>query len=323
MANHTLINHLDRAFINTLAEDVREGLSGVPKTLPSKYFYDGKGSLLFEEICLLDEYYPTRTEQGIIREMAGKYMEKSAGCDIIELGSGSHEKISLFFDAAYPDLRKTMRYVPVDISEDAVESAMEALERRYPELPVMGIIADFTHHMEEVAMGRPSRYLFLGGTIGNFEKDQAGDFLREISRVLTDRDLLLVGFDMVKDRDLLEQAYNDSRGCTARFNLNVLEVVNRELGGNFDTGAFEHRAFFNEEESRIEMHLEANRDITIRLESLDLDIEMKKGETIHTENSHKYTPASIENLAAASGLKVLDVYSDPRNWFSLVEMQNV
>ncbi len=321
MSNHTLINHLDRAFAGTLANDVRLGLSGDPKYLPCKYLYDAKGSHLFEKICLLDEYYPTRTEHSIIQMMAAEYMKESAECDIIELGSGSHEKISLFFDAAPSDLLKTLRYVPVDISEEAVESAMETLEKKYPDLPVMGIIADFTHHMEQVVTDRPSRYLFLGSTIGNFEEDASREFLTELAENLKEDDRLLIGFDMVKEKDTLLRAYNDSRGVTALFNLNLLEVLNRELDADFAPGLFTHRAVYNEENNRIEMYLVADSDMTVNIENIGLTVQFREGETIHTENSHKYTPDTIESMAGDSGLYILRSWTDNRNWFSLVEMK--
>jgi L-histidine N-alpha-methyltransferase len=241
--------------------------------------------------------------------------------DLIELGSGATVKVRILLDAAGKHSRGSMRYIPVDISESAITGACDDLLALYPELHVLGIVADFTQQMDAIPIEHPSMICFLGGTIGNMDPEESTAFLRGISQNLKPGDRVMVGFDMVKDRCLMEAAYNDSRGITARFNKNILGVLNHQLEADFDDGDFDHLAFFNGAESRIEMHLVANKDVHVRIQSIGLEIEMERGETIHTENSRKFTKESIEDMAGQAGLAIQSWHSDGDGWFRLVIMR--
>ncbi len=315
-----ILNYLDGKYENDIARDAREGLGVSQKYVPCKYFYDARGSKLFEDICHLPEYYPTRTELSILREIAPEIMGTFAHKDLVELGSGASLKIRMLLDAAGEPNRASMRYIPVDISESAIIETSEDLLERYPELQVLGVVADFTCQLHVIPMVRPLMLCFLGSTIGNMEEDESISFLRSVSDNIKPDDRLLVGFDMVKSRETMEAAYNDSRGVTSEFNKNVLNVLNNELKAGFDPSDFDHLAFFNEAESRIEMHLRANRDIRVKLEAIDMELKLEKGETIHTENSRKFTKKSIKDIANQAELSIQNWYSDPDGWFSLVLM---
>lgn len=314
------LNYLDGKYKNDIAKDIRECLTASQKHIPCKYFYDARGSRLFEDICRLPEYYPTRTELAILREIAPELMGTFAHKDLVELGSGGNLKIQTLLDAAGESNRATLRYIPVDISKSAIVEAAQGLLERYPELQVLGVVADFTSQLDVLPTERPLMFCFLGSTIGNMEEDEGIALLQSISRKMQPDDRLLVGFDMVKSKETLEAAYNDSRGVTSEFNKNVLNVLNKELNANFDPSHFDHLAFFNEAGSRIEMHLMANHDISVKLESIDVEVEFKRGETIHTENSRKFTKKSIEDMAARAGLCIQNWHLDRNGWFSLVVM---
>ena len=316
-----ILNFLDGTYRNEIAKEVHKGLTSVQKSIPSKYFYDAKGSKLFEDICDLPEYYLTRTEMSILKEKAPTLMGSFLHSDIVELGAGASWKIQVMLDAVGREERSTLRYLPVDISESAVIESAEDLVNRYPELDVLGIVADFTCHLDMLPTERPKMFCFLGSTIGNLEEKESISFLRKVSETMKSQDRLLVGFDMVKAQETIEEAYNDGQGVTAEFNKNILNVVNNQLGASFDPLHFDHLAFFNDNHDRIEMHLRANRDHSVKLEGLDTEVEFRKGETLHTENSRKFTKESIEDLASASGLQPYNWYADSSNWFSVVEMQ--
>ncbi len=314
------LNYMDGRYKNDIARDAQQGLTALQKYIPCKYFYDAHGSKLFEYICRLPEYYPTRTELSILREIAPELMGTFAHKDLVELGSGASLKIRVLLNAAGESNRTTLRYIPVDISVSAVIEASKNLLEKYPELQVLGVVADFTCQLDLLPTERPLMFCFLGSTIGNMGGDESMSFLQTVSKNMRLDDRLLVGFDMVKSRETMEAAYNDSKGVTAEFNKNVLNVLNSELKANFDLSHFDHLAFFNEAESRIEMYLRANRDVLVKLESLDMEVEFKKGETIHTENSKKFTRKSIEDMVKPAGLSIQNWYSDPDGWFSLVLM---
>ena len=314
------LNYLDGEYKNDIGREIREGLSASQKYIPCKYFYDARGSKLFQEICQLPEYYPTRTEISILRVIAPELMETFAYKDIVELGSGANLKIRILLDAVDKSVRATLRYIPVDINESTVIEASRGLLERYPEVQVLGIVADFTSQLDVIPTERRLMFCFLGSTIGNMGEDETISFLQSISENMKPDDRLLVGFDMVKTRETVEAAYNDSKGVTAEFNKNILNVLNNELNANFDPSHFDHLAFFNEDCNRIEMHLRANRDISVKLNAIDLETELKKGETIHTENSRKFTKKSIGDLASRAGLSIQNWYLDPAGWFSLVVM---
>jgi L-histidine N-alpha-methyltransferase len=314
------LNHLNERYQSNLARDIREGLTASQKCIPCKYLYDARGSKLFEDICHLPEYYPSRTELSILKEIAPELMGTLAHKDLVELGSGASLKVRILLDAAGESSRATMRYIPVDISESALIEASKDIVERYPELQVLGVVTDFTCHLDALPIGRPLMFSFLGSTIGNMGKDESISFLGTLSQNMKPDDRLLVGFDMVKSRKTLEAAYNDSEGLTSEFNKNVLYVLNNELNADFDPSHFDHLAFFNEVDSRIEMHLRANRDIIVRLESIDMEVEFQNGETIHTENSRKFTKHMIEEMVGWADLSIQEQYSDPDGWFCLVLM---
>lgn len=303
-----------------IARDAIRGLTAQQKFIPSKYFYDERGSTLFEKICLLPEYYPTRIEMDILRKAAPKIMRLFESGDLVELGSGANWKIRILLDTAGYARRKNLRYVPVDVSEDALIKASEELGRIYPEVEVLGIVADFIHHMDMIPFDRPRIIMFLGSTIGNFSNRTRRDFLRLVSESMRPDDRFIVGFDTLKTKQTLEDAYNDTRGITSQFNKNILHVINRELNANFDLSHFDHLAFFNDRKKRIEMHLRANRRTTVSIDDVELEIDIEKDETIHTENSYKFSKKSVEEMASEAGLEVHEWFFDARKWFSIAAL---
>lgn len=312
------VDQLNGSYPSDIARDITQGLLAKNKYIPSKYFYDTRGSKLFEDICRLPEYYPTRTEVSILKEIAPELAPTLSHKDIVELGSGADWKIRILLDAIDENCRATICYIPVDISQTAILQSSASLAELYPELDVMGIIADFTAPMFHLPSERPKLFCFLGSTIGNLNHEQSIAFLKNIAAIMKTGDSLMIGFDMIKPVKIMEAAYNDAAGVTAEFNRNVLRVINHELGGNFDPNDFGHLAFFNPGKSRIEMHLLANCDCAVRLEVTDMNVEISRGEAIHTENSRKFTPEAIEHMASLAGLAVRDWYADPQRWFSLV-----
>jgi len=299
---------------SSFARDVIEGLTARPKRLPPKYFYDETGSRLFEEITELPEYYPTRCELAILRahatDMARLLPPKTA---LIEFGSGSSKKVRLLIDAA-PAIAA---YVPVDISAQWLNEEAARLRRDYPRLTVLPVAADFTQAFRlprSVAALAPAGF-FPGSTIGNFEAHQACAFLQHAARILGEDAILIVGIDLVKDPKILNAAYNDAAGVTAKFNLNLLARINRELGADFDLASFCHQAFYNRERARIEMHL-ASR-VRQQVVVCGRTIEFRAGETIHTENSYKYTVESFGALARGCGWTPVDAWTDADGYFSV------
>jgi L-histidine N-alpha-methyltransferase len=303
-----------------MALDIMEGLSGPQKTLPSKYFYDTRGSELFEEICLQPEYYVTRTELEILARYAHKIMENFGGGDLVELGSGANWKIKRLLDAIDPAARSSIRYVPVDVSDSALQSASRELMLLFPEITVKGVVADFTSDLYELPQVSHKMILFLGGTIGNLDQSESNMFLGAVSGAMGKDDRFILGADMVKPREALERAYNDEKGVTADFNKNILHVINRELGADFDPDLFEHVAYFNEPQSRVEMRLRSLERQEVRIESIDLRVHFSKGETILTEICRKFTREGLVEMADKAGLKTLGFFTDPKEYFCLVEL---
>ncbi len=306
----------ERASPFRLAEDALHGLTSDPKTIPPKYFYDARGSRLFEAITRLPEYYQTRTERAILDRWAPEVVHDLRPGVLIEFGSGSAAKTRALLDSMR-DEGLLHGYGPLDVSADASRRASEALALEYPELRVEGVIGDFERPHDLPFPGRRRLLIFLGSTIGNFTPDRSVTFLRSVAREMTPADGFMIGFDLVKDRATLGRAYNDSAGITAEFNLNLLRVMNRELGADFDVGEFEHRAFYNEQETRIEMHLVSSRSQTVRLDTIDLVTEFERGESIRTELSHKYTRDSVEKLLGAGGLRLAAWETDSAGRFAL------
>jgi dimethylhistidine N-methyltransferase len=298
----------------TFAADVVEGLTASPKRLPPKYFYDEVGSRLFERITTLPEYYPTRVELGILRRYASDIAQLlPANGALVEFGSGSSRKVRLVLRAA-PHLAA---YVPVDISPEFLREEAEGMRLDFPALTIAPVVADFMKPFQlpsEIGT-LPRAGFFPGSTIGNFEPHQACTFLRHAGQMLGRGSVLIIGVDRVKDRAVLNAAYNDADGVTAQFNRNVLTRINRELGADFNLDAFEHHAFFNRELSRIEMHLASVKRQKVRVYGETIDF--RAGETIHTENSYKYTVESFGALARGSGWTPRAHWSDPEQYFSI------
>ena len=296
------------------ATDVVAGLTATPKRLLPKYFYDGAGSALFEQITELPEYYPTRREIGILEEHAGDIAALiPPGAALVEFGSGSSTKTRKVLSTA----ASLGAYVPVDISAQFLQQQAAELRREYPKLAVLPVAADFTRPFElpDAVRIMPRVGFFPGSTIGNFEPHEAAAFLRHAGRILGRGATFIVGVDLIKDTQVLQKAYNDPQGVTAKFNLNLLARINRELGAKFNLECFEHHAFFNRERSRIEMHLASLKRQRIKVCGECIDF--RAGETIHTENSYKYSVASFGALARGAGWTPTTVWTDPDNYFSV------
>lgn len=296
------------------ARDVIAGLSATSKRIPPKYFYDSEGSRLFEEITQTAEYYPTRSEHEILRMQAGAIVQHfPTGAALVEFGSGACIKVRFLLDAA----RKLKAYVPVDISGDFLAAEAAALRMDYASLAILPVAADFMKPFSLPAAVADLAKIgfFPGSTIGNFEPHEAAAFLRHAGTILGARAVMVVGVDLVKDETVLNAAYNDAAGVTARFNLNLLRRINRELGGNFKLGTFEHHAFYNRERKRIEMHLASRIRQKVTVAGAMFDF--RAGETIHTENSYKYTPQSFAALARGAGWTLLDSWTDADGRFAV------
>jgi L-histidine N-alpha-methyltransferase len=304
----------------SLANDVLDGLTRPFKEIPAKHFYDARGSELFERICELPEYYPTRAEREILLASADEIVERTRAGELVELGSGSAEKARILLEAM-SSAGTLRRYVPVDVSESALEAAAIELVDEFDELSVRGVIGDFERHLDRVpprAGGGTSRLVaLLGGTIGNFLPGTRRRLLREISRMLGPDDRLLLGTDLVKDPTVLEAAYDDSEGVTAEFNRNVLHVINRELDADFAPEAFEHIAFFDRRHEWVEMRLRARRPCTVLVAGVGLRVEFAAGEELRTEISAKFTRSRIEADLQAAGLGLERWYTDSDGLFSL------
>lgn len=294
--------------------EVREGLTRPQKRLSSKYFYDERGSELFEKITRLDEYYPTRTEQQIMRRHIGAIAEAvGPGAVIIEPGSGSSRKTRMLLD----HLPGVAAYVPVEISQKYLGRVVQELQDEYPSLLIRPVCADYTRSFQLPDIDKPFDYyvvFYPGSTIGNFRPAAARSFLARWADFMVPGGGLLIGVDLKKDRQILEAAYNDSRGVTAAFNKNMLVRLNRELNTDFNVDQFEHRAFYNEEEGRMEMHLVSRVPQTVHLDGTA--IHFGEGETIHTENSYKYTPAEFASLVG-EWFEVRKMWTDPDELFSV------
>jgi L-histidine N-alpha-methyltransferase len=301
-----------------MARDVRLGLSMDPKELAPKYFYDERGSQLFERITELPEYYPTRAECSILADRAAEIVSAAGEPGtLVELGSGSAAKtrhlLSAMRAAGCLDT-----YVPVDISQEITHETAESLVQEYPGLSIRGLVCDFEHHLERIPNDDSGRLVaFLGGTIGNLYPDARREFLARLAALLGPEDRLLLGTDLVKEPARLEAAYDDSQGVTAEFNKNVLRVLNRDLGADFDLGAFEHVARYDGEEARMDIRLRSTIDQTVRLDGLEMDVEFAAGEEMRTEISCKFTRERLEGIYTDAGLELSGWFTDTAGDYAL------
>lgn len=296
--------------------DVRRGLLSSPKELPPKYFYDERGSLLFEKICELPEYYQTRTEGALLASMIGDVVRAYSPRSLVEFGSGSSTKTRIILDAmaSHGSLRE---YAPIDLSREMLLDSARSLRREYPDLHVRAVVADFEGGLPMLDGPSPALVIFLGGTIGNFGPEAAREFLRRVRSGMRPGDLFLLGVDLVKSPSILNPAYNDAEGVTAEFNRNVLLVINERLGANFDVESFEHYAFYDPREEQIEMHLVSTRDQRVSVPGIDEPIEFHRGETVRTEISRKFTRASATSMVEDAGFELRDWNTDAASLFGL------
>ena len=313
----SLSNHLaaDSA-AQALREDVRDGLTQTPKSLPPKWFYDSVGSDLFDRITRLPEYYPTRTEAQILRARSAEIAVASGADTLVELGSGTSEKTRMLLDALR-DSGSLRRFIPFDVDAGVLNAAGAAIQREYPGVEIDAVCGDFEEHLDEIPRVGRRLVAFLGSTIGNLTPGPRADFLAALSDTLRPGDSLLLGTDLVKDVDRLVRAYDDSAGVTAKFNRNVLAVVNRELDADFDLDAFDHVARWNTEDERIEMWLRATSAQRVHIAALDLVVDFAAGEEMLTEVSCKFRPDGVEAELAAAGLQRTHWWTDHAGDFGL------
>ena len=314
--------HLDRTSLNEqMARDVRAGLTAAPKVLPPKYFYDARGSELFDEITRLAEYYPTRTETGILQERAKEIAALTGARTLIELGSGTSEKTRLLLRVLVGDEAQSgtlERFVPFDVDPVVLAEASVAVASEYPDLTVSPVVGDFEQHLGELPPGPRRMLAFLGSTIGNLDPDQRTLFLANVRRTLHAGDAFLLGVDLVKSPERLVAAYDDALGVTAEFNKNVLHVINRELGANFDPNAFEHVALWDAQAEWIEMRLRSLRDQSVHVAELGLNVHFDRGEEMRTEISSKFRRESITAELSSADLRVTRWWTDPADDFALI-----
>lgn len=320
MHNLSTICPLPEAAHAPVGAEVYRGLTALPKTLSPWLFYDEAGSQLFEDITELPEYYLTRTERAIFAEYGDEILEAAADgskLKMIELGAGTAAKTGLLLQAAVRR-QGAVDYLAIDVSESALATAEQRIAEGIPGVNVISRVGDYTDGIEEIACaGQRRMVLYIGSSIGNFEPSDAVQVLREVRRTLAPGDKLLLGADRVKERSVLVRAYDDEAGVTAAFNKNVLTRINRELGANFNLRLFRHRARWNQDQSRIEMHLESLIPQTIAIPALDLDVKFGRGETIHTENSYKFTGSSIASVVERAGFSMTRCWTDERQWFGV------
>jgi len=317
---------------NEFAENVEKGLLDKPKHVSPKFFYDKIGSKLFEEICDQPEYYLNRVEAQILKNSASEIinaLDKKA-ISVIELGNGNSQKTRILLQPFLANW-KTVSYFPIDVSLKMLKKSIRDLSREYPNLRIYGVCSDYVkglikiNEFMKIKKNIPDKRLiiFLGSSIGNFDPKEAKAFLHALSKYIRRDDALLIGFDLEKDRSILERAYDDKRGVTSQFNLNVLSRINKELDGNFDLSSFEHKSFYNLREHRIEMHLESKLDQKVRIGGIGKEINFKQGETIHTENSYKYSRRRLYRLVKSAGLQVIANFTDPKQQYSLILLKKI
>lgn len=307
---------------STAGSDVIKGLTQTRKSLPARYLYDDRGSELFEQICELPEYYPTRTEALILQRYSEEIARLTGVCELVELGSGSSTKTRMLLDA-YARLGYPLSYIPIDVSASILESSALALLADYPSLQVTGLVSTYELGLAQLPPAQlPRRMIcFIGSTLGNLNPQEYDKFFSQITMALKSGEYFLLGVDLQKPKHLLEAAYNDSQGVTAAFNLNVLDHLNRRFDCNFDTTQFAHQAFYNESQHQIEIHLRSLRSQTVQLRTLDLTIEFETNETLLTEISRKFDLEVLQEELSNRGLVPQKVWTDPNRWFSLLLCQ--
>lgn len=324
MTSSTIEELSNSACLQEFADDVKDGLGAEKKFINPKYFYDKRGSELFEEICRQPEYYPTRTETSILKTYSSDIAKTCNGkpLAILELGSGSSLKTRLLFDA-FLKRQTLLHYLPIDISDSMLRQTANKLSNEFCGIYVTAIPADYYAGISKANQFLSSTnvekklVLFLGSSIGNFEPQETEYFLRTIGEKMNEEDFLMIGFDLRKPKSVLESAYNDKSGVTEKFNQNLLSRINKELGGEFDLSSFGHRAFYNQSFHRIEMHLVSKRKQRVYVGKINETFDFVEGETIHTESSYKYTLGQIEVLAKKAGLTVRRHFTDKNRWFDL------
>ncbi len=299
--------------------DVVAGLSRSPKTLPPKYFYDDRGSQLFEQICDLPEYYLTRTETSILQQYAGAIAQHTGACELVELGSGSSTKTRLLLEA-YQAQNYPLCYRPIDVSGGILESSAQSLLQAYDQLKIHALVGTYEQALQNLSDAYlPQRMIcFLGSSLGNLSPEECDRFFDQVRLALRSGGYFLLGVDLHKSTAQLEAAYNDSQGVTAAFNLNLLRHLNQRFNGNFDLSQFEHFAFYNTELQQIEMHLRSLKSQTIHLKTLNLTIEMAAGETIRSEISRKFDLATLRSQLESKGINSVQVWMDTNQWFGLL-----
>jgi L-histidine N-alpha-methyltransferase len=300
-----------------LRSDAERGLQSTPKDIPPKWFYDTRGSELFDDITRLPEYYPTRRERAILEARANEIATITRADTLVELGSGTSEKTRILLDALR-DAGTITRFVPFDVSEQTLRDAADAVHRDYPSVAVHAVVGDFEHHLGSIPGGGRRLVAFLGGTIGNLLPPARAEFLLEIAKGLGLDDHVLLGLDLVKDVDRLVAAYDDAQGVTAEFNKNVLAVMNRELDADFDVANFDHVAAFDREHSRIEMRLRALHGHTVQVRALGLTVPFEAGEEMRTEVSAKFTREQVKGEFETAGMHLVEWWTDPDGDFALL-----
>lgn len=318
----SILNLMEALETDEAGWDVVVGLSGQPRSLPPKYFYDQKGSKLFEQICELPEYYPTRTETAILKENSEAIAQITGPCEIVELGSGSSTKSRILLDA-YEKAGYPLRYLPVDVSDTMLVESAKKLLNEYDELEITAIASTYEPALKALPPKHLSTRLiaFIGSTIGNLNVEECEVFLSRVSETIEEGDYFLLGLDLQKETSVLEAAYNDAQGVTAAFNLNMLRHLNLRFRGGFDLDQFAHVALYNSQDDQIEMYIESLAAQTVRLEALDLTVEFGKGDRILSEISRKFDISQIEKVLSKHDLKVTASYADKRAWFGILLCQ--
>jgi len=317
---------------NEFAKNVENGLADIPKHISPKFFYDKIGSKLFEEICDQPEYYLNRIEAQILKKSASQIIDilDEKAISVIELGNGNSQKTRILLRPFLANW-KNVSYFPIDVSLKMLKKSIRDLSREYSNLRIFGVCSDYVKGLIKInefmkfKRNIPDKRLiiFLGSSIGNFDPKEASAFLHSLSKYIRNDDALLIGFDLEKDKSILEKAYNDKKGITSQFNLNVLSRINKELDGGFELSSFEHKSFYNLREHRIEMHLESKLDQKVSIGAIGKEFHFKEGETIHTENSYKYSKNRLYGLVKNAGLQVIANFTDPKNQYSLILLKKI